>query len=292
MSSVLTSNFLPPGEGYAPPQSGALSMGDMGQYGYAPDERTLLSSQMYIQRPLTLVLLAAPKIITLTDQPDEFYKAFKNFIETLPVKVEGFHAGLKPEFDEVDVGFAGEKLQSLTDMKRVRTEPVFNYHERKGRPIQNFIGWWMMFGMADPETKIPLAMTLPAYRDAIMTAGGWGAEWYTCSYMAYETDSSGLKVDKCWITTNSMPMDQGDVDGVRDMTSAASKLELSIPMTGFSTYNDATIAYAQAYLDNISYDNADPRRRPAWIIGAEDPSVAGAATGYKFGIDDLAARQI
>lgn len=292
MASVLLTNFQTPGVGFAPPQASAVSLTDIGQFGYAPDERVLLSSQMYIPKPLTVVMLAAPRIISLTSNPEEFYKAFKNFFETLPVKVEGFHAGLKPEFDEVDIGFAGEKLQALTDMKRVRTEPVLGFHERKGRPIQNLLDWWMLVGMADPETKMPLAMTLPNYRSAIEEAGGWGAEWHTATIMAYETDSSGLKVDKCWITANIMPMDQGDVDGVRDPTVASSKLDLSIPLTGFSTYNRATIAYAQAYLDEMQFVDADPTRRPAWIAGEEDQNVMTSPTGYKFGVEDLASNAI
>lgn len=287
MSSRLTDTILQnalgatPGVAYAQfSQSPTLSLGVEGPFGYSSDQRNWLSSQAYVQRPLVAVLLVPPKFITLMNNPEAWYKALKNLVETHPVTIEGFNAGLKPEFDEYPFGGAGEMQQVIVDMKRARSEPVTTYKEREGRPIQNFLGLWLQFGMMDPDTKMALVRTMAGGN----TQADWHADNFTMTCMFYEPDITNSRVDKCWITCNMMPMDQGDITGKRDLASSGETSSLSIPWTGMSVYNSATIAYAQAYLDQVNMVNANPMVRPVSVDGV-DPAISSLATGYKNGLE-------
>lgn len=251
-----------------------------GQFGWSPDLRFWLNDQKHVERNLKAVLLTPPKFITLMNNPEKWYAAIKNLVETHPMTIEGFNAALKPEFDDSPVGGGGEVRQDLVDMKRSRSEPVFTYKELVGRPIQNLLEIWMLYGMMDPDTKVAMVRTLAAHTEG--NPSDWLADWYTMTCMFYTTDALERHVDKCWITTNMAPMEMGEVVGRKDLNSANELLSLSIPFTGISAYNSGTKAYAQQYHNAIMMDNANPLLRPSFI-NEIDPSVLGASNaGFQF----------
>ncbi len=281
----LSETILLPQEAYSKfSRPGAINLGIEGSHGYSPDLRNWLSSQLYVQRPLVCVLLEAPRFIQYMPQPQKWLRAIKNLVETHPQSVEGFNAALKPEFDEAAFGGAGEMFQVVTDMKRTRTEPVFTYREREGRPIQNLIGLWMQYGMMDPESKFALIRTIAGTNTADLT--DYLNDWSTMTCMFYEPDITNTRPDKCWITTNMQPMEQGEVTGKRDLTTAGETLTLSIPFTGISMYNSATLAYAQQYMEGLAMEQANPSLRPVWegIDAANVTSITD--TGYKHNLDN------
>jgi hypothetical protein len=281
----LTNTILSPKEAYSAfSRAGAIDLGNEGSHGHSPDLRHWLSSQMYVQRPLVCVLLDPPKFIEYMPHKDKWYRAIKNLVETHPQSVEGFNASLKPEFDEAAFGGAGEMFQVVTDMKRARTEPVFTYREREGRPIQNLIGLWMQYGMMDPESKFALIRTIIGSDIDELT--DYLNDWSTMTCMFYEPDVTNTRPDKCWITTNMQPMEQGEVTGKRDLTAAGETLTLSIPFTGISMYNSATLAYAQKYMDDLAVSIANPSLRSVWDSIASPNATEITDTGYKYNLDN------
>lgn len=286
--SRLSDAILTQGSAYSPLGIPTNDLTYGGMNGWTPNLNQWVSNQAHVSRNLKAVLLTPPKFIGLMSNPDKWHAALKNFVETHPISIEGFNGELKPEFDEHPVGGAGEVQQELVDMKRARSEPVFSYRDKYGRPIQRFLEMWMLYGMMDPETKVAMIRTLANVNQT--TPGDWLADWYTMTCMFYETDPTEWYVDKCWITANMMPMEMGSVTSKRDLTTAGEISTLSIPFTGLSAFNAGTIQYAQNYHRALMMSNANPMLRQQGLVDGIDPTIAASAGGFKYTVErpDLA----
>ena len=247
-----------------------------GQNGYSPNLTEWVSNQAYIRRNLICILLEAPGFFQLMHNPEVWVRSLKSLVELHARSIEGFNAALTVEFAEHAVGGAGEMQQEVTDVKRARTEPVFGFVEKYGRPIQTFLEMWIRYGMMDPDAKIAMAGTLTgtgktATRGTYLgqtsagslpaTAGRPNdllADWSTMTCLFIEPDNLHQSVVKSWVTTNMMPKETGPIEGKRDLTSASELLELSIPFTGISQYGLGVNKLAQAILDSINVTNAVP----------------------------------
>lgn len=245
-----------------------------GQQGYAPNLSQWVSNQAYVKNNLVCILLEPPRFFQVMPNPEKWTAVLKSILETHSKKIEGFKAGLTAEFEEHEVGGAGEMQQELTDVKRDRTEPSFIVTEKEGRPIQNFLHQWIQYGMMDPDTKTALAGTLSNLPSDFL------ADWYTATILVFEPDKLHKKVVKSWITTNMMPKATGDIDGGRDLSSSKEILEITIEFTGISQTGEGTNRFAQQLLNNIVIENANPYLR-APFISQVDSNVKAAGEGYE-----------
>lgn len=257
-----------------------------GQFAWSPNHAEWINNQAYIRRNLVPIVLEAPKFFQLMDNPEVWVSCFKSLIEKHCRTIDGYQAGLKATFDDHPVGGAGEVHQEVTDMKRDRSEPVFTFIEKYGRPVQTFIEYWMRYGMMDPETKYAMIGTL---RQNVPT--DLLADWFTGTILVFEPNPLHTKIEKAWITTNFAPQNNGEVIGKRDLTSASEILTLSIPFTGISQYGLGVNKFAQTVLDNIRLANANPFNAPAMLKEIQK-DVEAAAKGYKQSVLDLGASAV
>jgi hypothetical protein len=279
-----------------------------GQHGYSPNLTEWVSNQAYIRRNLICILLEAPGFFQLMPNPEIWVRSLKSLVELHARTIEGFNAALTVEFAEHPVGGAGEMQQEVTDVKRVRTEPVFGFVEKYGRPIQTFLEMWIRYGMMDPDAKIAMAGTLNSKAVAPTRGGYQGqsagslavtngrpndllADWSTMTCLFIEPDNLHQSVVKSWVTTNMMPRETGPIEGKRDLTSASELLELSIPFTGISQYGLGVNKLAQAILDSINITNAVPFLHDAFIHKAQaavaTTNITAASGGYTGKYTDL-----
>jgi len=249
-----------------------LSFG--GQQGYSPNLIEWVSNQAYVRRNLVCILLEAPRLFTLFPNPEKWTQSLKSLMELHVRTIEGFNAGLTVETDEHPVGGAGEMQQEITDVKRARTEPVFGFVEKYGRPIQTMLDYWIRYGLMDPDTKYALASTLGQRPEDML------ADWYSMTCLFIEPDPLHSKVTQAWVTTNMFPKSNGEIIGKRDLTSASEVLNLSIEFTGISQYGIGVNKFAQTILDKINLTNADPFMRPSFIQ-KQASDVAAAGIGYE-----------
>lgn len=256
-----------------------LSFG--GQFSYAPRLTEWISNQAYVRRNMIAILLEAPRFFQLMPDPPKWVQVLKSLIEMHPKTIEGLNAGIKLELDEHNVGGAGEMQQEVTDSKRDRTEPVFSYVEKYGKPIQTFLQQWIQYGIMDPDTKYPLIGTLTGQKPEDMLA-----DWYSCSVLFIEPDPTHQKVVQSWVVTNMYPKGTGDIIGKRDLTAASEVLNLSIEFTGIAQTGLGTNVFAQKILNAIILDNANPYLRPSMIEKIND-DVAAATDGYQKTVTDL-----
>lgn len=257
-----------------------------GMFGWSPELKEWVSNQAYVRRNLVPIVLEAPKFFDSMPNPEIWRACFKALIEKHCKTIDGYQAGLTGTWDSHPVGGAGEEQQEITDMKRARSEPVFTFIEKYGRPIQTFINYWMRYGMMDPDTKYAMVGTLANGAPTDMLA-----DQYAGTILVFEPDPTHTRVEKAWITANFAPINEGEVIGRRDLTAASEILTLTIPFTGISQYGLGPKMLAQGILDQMRKTNSDPFRRPA-IVDGISASMIDAPKGYKQGLEDLGTNAV
>lgn len=244
-----------------------------GQHGWSPNLDEWVNNSAYINNNLICILLEAPKFFNRMPQPDKWVQSLRNLLQLHAKTIEGFSRGLTADFEEHEIGGAGEMQQELTDVKRDRSEPVFGFQEKYGRPIQTLIEQWILYGMMDPDSKYPGIVTLGEKPNDHL------ADQYSASILVFETDPTHSQIAKSWVTTNLMPKGTGEIKGEKDLTSAKTKLDLSIEFTGFSQSNIGTDIFAQSLLDNINLNNVNPYLKSSFIENI-DADVSAHEGGY------------
>lgn len=247
-----------------------------GQNGWTPNLTEFTSNQAYVSRPLTCILLEAPRMFTVMPDSQKWIASLKALFELHARSIDGFNAGLKVDTDDHPVGGAGEVQKEITNVTREVSNPKFTFIEKYGRPIQTLLEYWIRYGMMDPETKFALLGTMNKneVKDLL-------ADWYSATCLFIVPDPLHKKVDKAWITTNMYPLSNGEVTAKRDLTSAQEILTLDIEFSGLSQYGIGVNQFAQNILDNINTTNADPFMKPSFVNRISPDVDAANTTGYK-----------
>lgn len=261
-----------------------LDIGRGGQQGWAPNLTEWVSNQAYVRRNLICILVEAPRMFQYMPEGSKWIQSLKSLVELHARSIEGFNAGLTVELDEHPVGGAGEMQQEVIDVKRTRSEPVFAFVEKYGRPIQTFLDYWIRYGLMDPDTKYALIGTVNGAPNDIL------ADWYSMTCLFIEPDPTHKKVIQSWLTTNMFPKSNGEIVGKRDLTAASEVLNLSVEFTGLTQYGIGVNQFAQKVLSNITITHSDPFFRPAFVTSADfdkpittPPGVSGDVESAKYG---------
>lgn len=261
---------------------GSMDLTHGGQFGWMNNLAELHNNQGYVPRNLVVLAIEPPKFFQYMPNPEFWNAAFKAIVEKHPIKVSGFKAGLKVATTEHDVGGAGEKMLEIANVTRERTEPQFTYIEKETRPIQRFLDFWIRFGMMDPDAKYALIGTLTGQT----LPDDWLFDNYAGTILAYETDITHRFVDKAWLTTNFYPLENGAIEGTRELTANREVLTLDIPFSGVSASGHSIVKMAQAMHDNIRRTNSDPQNKPAFVQEVA-ATLSDIKRGYQWGIEQI-----
>lgn len=278
----------------------SLNLNKGGMMGWMPDMREIHSWQQYVPRNAIFLVLETPRFLNYLPQPEIWRESWRCLIEKHAKKISGWKQGLKASITEQNVGGAGELLQIAGDMKRDRTDPVLDFDEKEGRPIQRMLEIHLRYAIMDPDTKTALISTLISAAQAnsgSMNDLGpdigddglpkdWLLDWFGGSVLAYETDITNRFVDKASITTNFWPQETGAIDMSRDLTASKEKLELSIPFSGVTVSGYAIVQVAQKLHDAIKKAHTSPSNNPAFIQDIE-PLLKEFKSGYIQGVNEL-----
>lgn len=276
-----------------------------GMMGWFPDLREIHGWQQYVPRNAIVLVLETPRFLNYLPNPEIWRESWRCLIEKHAQKVSGWKQGLKASITEQNVGGAGELLQIVGDMKRDRTDPVLDFVEKEGRPIQRLLGIHLRYALMDPETKTALISTLIdslAARAGSMNDLGpdigedglpkdWLLDWFGGSVLVYETDITNRFVDKASISTNFWPHETGPIDMSRDILASKEKLELSIPFSAVTVSGFAIEQVAQKIHDSIKKAHTSPSNNPAMIQDIE-PLLRDLKSGYIKQVNDLNANAI
>lgn len=229
------------------------------QNGMGPNLAEWVSNQAYISRQMVVIAMEYPKGFDYLPNSAAWKFAYKQLIEVHAKSVTGFSSGLEVDTAETNVSGGGEMQMDPTNVKRQRTEPVFTWIDKYGRPIQNFLHDWITMLIMDPDSKVPGITTLPGIqlRDLL-------ADIYGGTILAYEPDPTGTIAAKAWLSTNFYPLMTGDITGKRALTDPGEQSELSIKFSAVTQTGAGPLALAQSIIDRVNFTNANPNLRPAF----------------------------
>ena len=274
-----------------------LDLSKSGHFGFASNQSAWASEKAYVKQNLVIMLLEAPKFMSLMNKPTKWYAALRAFVETLPNSVTGFEAELTVNVVDQQSGAAGEVQQDFTKVSRARSEPVFNFaNDRTGNVIQKMIATWITYGMSDPASGIPLAITLERYvNNPNQLRNHWLAPWYSMTFIAFEPNATMTKVVNSWLVTNSWPMGTGPISGQRDIANDLNVPELSFSFTAFTDFNEGINRYAEELLGSINFQNANPNTQIPFVDygsnNVSDEVRTATASGYAAGVEKVVDNQ-
>lgn len=252
-----------------------------GQMGYANNLTEWVSNAAYVRRHTFPILIASPSFFQASVYSQKLTDQLRALIERHSIRIEGLNSSLRVEHAETPVGGAGEVQEEVTDVKREKSTPNHSFFERYGRPIQNFIEWWITFGLMDPDTKIANVGTLASGAPDDMLP-----DRYTMTTLYIEPDAVHGKVAKSWLCANMMPKGTGDIIGSADRQSAMNLQELSIEFTSITQHSNGVDYWAQQILDTIKITDANPYMRDAFYKEVT-ADVQAANTGYAKSVSDV-----
>jgi hypothetical protein len=268
--------------GYSRGKETMLDLSYGGQNGYAPNLTEWVSQTHYVRRNIHCILLEAPRGFQYLPEPAFWISALKNMVEVHARTIEGLNAGLEVTNTEVAVGGSNEIFEDTSNITRTRSDVTFGLTDLYGRPMQTFIENWILYLMGDPNNKIPMINTLTTVRPNDMLA-----DMSSATMLFIEPDPTHSKVTKSWLGTNMRPRGTGAIEGRKDLTAAGDLSELSIGFTGVYQYGIGVDLFAQAILNSLNLNNANPNLRPAFAQGiASDVYVTGR--GLAGNMNDLA----
>lgn len=255
-----------------------------GSFAYASNPEEWLSAQAYRPQHLIPVVLETPRIFKHFEDPKFWQAAWKNYFEKHCRVLDGLKAGVSWETAEHAFSGDGRMFEEFVDAKRERSSLSTQTVDKYGGVYGAFWNRVGRFGIMDPETKLPLALTL--------TDGPTDnlADQYTGKIAFIEPTADGKRCQRCWIGVNIAPKSDGGVEGKMDKTSSLSIKELSIDFTILDFINDGTRAFGQQILDGIRKEWANPSLRQSFIneISAD---VAAVEKGFIESVQGIADKR-
>lgn len=268
--------------GYAQGLNPMLDLSYGGQNGYAPNLAEWVSQTHEVRRQTYCILLDAPLGFRFLPQPQFWIRALKNMVEVHAKTIEGLNAKIEVAYTETPISGSNEVFEDVSNVTMERSNVTFGFTDLYGRPIQTFLQKWITYLIGDPFNKIPMINTLPGVRPGDMLA-----DISSATMLFFEPDQTHSKISKAWIGTNMKPRDTGDVQGRRDLQAAGELVELSIGFTGVYQTGEGVNAFAQAILNSLNINNANPNLRPAFAKGINS-EVFNQGRGLAGNMSDLA----
>ena len=251
-----------------------LSLG--GQNGRQTDFSTYVSNTAYVRRNLKAFVMETPEGFQDTANPSKWVATLKALVELHPKSIEGLNGALTVEVVENAAGGAGEMQEDPSNVTRARSQPVFVWTERYGKPINAFIRNWIELFLMDPITKVPGIMSSGTTKPSDILP-----DYYAMTVMFVECDPTDTKVIDAWLCTNMYPKSDGTVEGRREMAAAMEGVDHSIEFTALTQKGRGVNAVAQALINAVSATPVNPNTQPAFIKSISADVAAATTVGYK-----------
>lgn len=263
-----------------------LDLATGGQYGHQPNYDTYISASPFARQNIIPVLLDAPRGMKYHSRSKEILAVLKHLMEVQPLSIEGLAAGLTVNTTEIPFGGSGEVLEEPTNVTRERSNLSYTFQERENRAISSFIEWWITEFIMVPESKIA-GYTYGEGNDLTDRL----ADFRGATMMYIEPDKTHRRIVRAWLGTNIYPKTTGPIEGARNMTNDLETPQLNVPFSGLFQHGRGVNDLAQELLSAISYTNANPNNRQAFIDGI-NKEVLSAGIGYQSLVEEEAATSL
>lgn len=213
-------------------------------------------NQPYLKRDLIPIVLETPRVFDLFPKPEMWHNSVKAFFEVHARSITGLNSSLTVETVEREMGLEGATYEDIVNVTREASKVSVTVDEKYGVPFEILLDVWIRYGIMDPDTKAPLATTLPG-ADQI---GIYGPEWWACTVMFIEPDVLLRKSIHAWFVSNLFPHANPDIIGAKEKKNSREAKEIQLDMGGFAIppTNKRVMELATSMLDNLKLYTRTP----------------------------------
>lgn len=256
-----------------------------GSFAYASNPEEWLSAQAYKPQHLIPVVLETPRLFNSFSEPKVWQAAWKNYFEKHCRVIDGLKAGITIETAEHQFSGDGRMFEEYVDAKRDRSSLSTQTVDKYGGVYGQYWDRVARYGMLDPQSKLPLSMTLenPPTDNLADVYGG--------KIAFIEPTPDGKRCQRCWIGVNIWPKSNGGIDGKTDKTSALSIKELSIDFTILDFIDEGTRVFGQEILTGIRKYWANPLLRQSFVKEIA-PDVRAIEKGWTESVEGIANKRV
>lgn len=250
-----------PQSGYAANASAnMMNLAQAGSRVMAPDLANLASNTPHVNRNLIPILLEAPRFFRYTSQNAQLVRSLKALIENHVRTIDGLQQGITADMSEVQVGGSGETISVATNVTRAQSRPSMGCWELNGRAIQHFLKFWITYGMADENTKVPRIVS-----DGIVKPENWSQTFAGMTCIFIEPDATFQDVVSAYLCTDMKPTSTGPWEGRKDASQIGQTLDLSIEFTALTDVSEGTKMYARQLLQQMQLGGLNPAETRTWM---------------------------
>ena len=243
----------------------SVSLEKGGQFGFLPmiggidNEKNIseyMYNQSYLRKDLIAIVLDTPKVFDYLPNPDNWRKAIKAFFEVHAKTIDGIDSSLTVDTNEKETGLSGGKFKEPTNVTRADTNVSIGITEKYGIPFEILLDVWIRYGIMDPDTKSPLATTLPGMEDVNI----YSPEFWTCTVLFIEPDVLLRKATHGWFVGNLFPTSNPDIVGKKDKTAGRELKDMTVEMGGLAipSTNKRVMDLANTVLDSLKLYTRTP----------------------------------
>lgn len=255
----------------------------------APDLANVASNSPYVRRNVIPFLIEAPRFFDYHPQADRLVAGLKAFIETHTRTIDGLNQALTVDSGEAPWGGSGERIQTATNVTRATSNPTHGCWELQGRSITKMMKWWIEWGIADANTKVPLITTLPSF-DA-NAVRDYNQTFYGATVLYIEPDPTMQEVVSAWLCTNMYPTGTPPYEGSKDASQLGQTLDLNVEFTAMTDVSEGTEQFARQMLQRINMAGMNPNDNPIWWENVSE-DVAAQANGLVEQVQRSASNRI
>jgi len=270
-------------------RGGAANTIDLSQAGtkqFAPNLANIAGNTPYVRRNIVPFLIEAPRFFQYTEDPDLMVRCLKAFLENHSRTIDGLNKQLSVDTGESPVGGSGERIQTATNVTRAVSNPSHGCWELQGRAISHFIEWWIRYGIADENTKVPLVVS-----NGRISPQLYDSTFYGATVLYIEPDPTFMDVVSAWLCTNMYPLATPPWEGSKDASQLGQNLDITVEFTALSDVSIGTKLFARRILQGLNLGGMNPNENPLWLenISAD---VKRATNGLETQLQEGASNRI
>lgn len=270
-------------------QGQSTALGDISQAGaeqFAPNLGNLAANTPYVRRNVIPFLIEAPRFFNFMPDPEIAVRCLKALVETHSRTVDGLNQQIRVDTADAPIGGSGERIQVPINVTREVSSPNHGAWELQGRAITKFCRWWIVNGIGDENTKVPL----------VVSSGAIKAEDYDISFagatiLYIEPDPTMTEVVDAWLCSNMYPLATPPWEGSKDASQMGTDLPINIEFTAITDVSMGTMLYARQLLQSLNLAGLNPNDNPLWMEGVS-ADVANAEVGLRTQLAEGADRRI
>nr|DAY32492.1 MAG TPA: virion structural protein [Caudoviricetes sp.] len=238
-----------------------------GQNGYISDYRTFISNSSYVQRNLIAFLVEYPRGFEHMGPPnsgiaDIYIGTLKALVEQHAKTIEGLNGTIEVEYQDTQVGAAGEVQSDPSRVTRAPSQPVFTWTEKQGRSVQLFFEAWIYYLIMHPDTQTPAISSLPWNKGKNFD---YLPDFNSMAVLFVEPDPFQQRVMDAYLCVGMMPKGAGDKNGRRDISAGGNTRDITITFTALTMQSLGVNQFAQSVLDELNYVGLNPHTRRSAI---------------------------